>query len=197
MKRQRMQMLILIIVLCALAAAFFGIRQYNKVQAEKPAEEDDSITVIGAEAEDVTFFSYDYEGQTYSFEKEEDVWYAAEDHSLNINQSRVTSMLASVAPLTAFQVIEQVTDLAQYGLVTPENTITVETAAASYILYVGDENELTSGCYVSLPSTDTVYVVSASDINRFHYSLEDLIEEEEESVEEEGAEEENSEPLSE
>lgn len=181
MKRQRTQLLILVLVLCALAAAFFGIRQYNKVQAQKPAEEEESISVIDAAKDDVTAFSYDYEGETYSFEKEDDTWYAAEDHSLNIKQTRMTSMLGGVSPLTATQVIENVTDLAQYGLVTPQRTITLETAGASYILYVGDENELTSSYYVSLPSTDTVYVVSASSINRFNYALEDLIEEEEES----------------
>ena len=57
MKRQRTQLLILVVVLCALAAAFFGIRQYNKVQAQKPAEEEESISVIDAAKDDVTAFS--------------------------------------------------------------------------------------------------------------------------------------------
>lgn len=188
MKRQRVQMLILIVVLCALAAAFFGIRQYNKIQAEKPAEEEEQIIVIDAETEKVTAFSYDYEGETCSFEKEGDTWYIAGDHSRNLAQSRMATMLSGVTPLTATQVIDNATDLEQYGLAEPQRTITVETAGASYILYVGDKNELTSSYYVSLPSTDTVYVVSAVDINRFNYPLEDLIEEEEESGEETGSE---------
>lgn len=184
MKKQRVQMLVLIVVLCALAAAFFGIRQYNKIQAEKPVEEEEQVIVIDAAAEEVTAFSYDYEGENCSFEKEEDIWYIAGDHSLNVTQSRMTTMLSGVTPLTATQVIENVTDLEQYGLAEPQRTITVETVGASYILYVGEKNDLTSSYYVSLPSTDTVYVVSASDINRFNYSLEDLIEVEEESGEE-------------
>ena len=193
MKRQRAQLLILVVVLCALAAAFFGIRQYNKLQAQKPAEEEESIFVIDALKEDVTAFSYDYEGEIYSFEKEDETWYAAEDHSLNIKQTRMTSMLGGVMPLTATQIIENVTDLEQYGLVTRQKTITLETEGASYILYVGDKNELTSSYYVSLPSTDIVYVVSSSAINRFNYALEDLIEEEEESSTIESTEAEGSE----
>ncbi len=187
MKRQRTQLLILVVVLCALGAAFFGIRQYNKIQAQKPVEEEDIISVIDAATEEVTAFSYDYEGETYCFEKEDETWYAAEDHSLNIKQTRITSMLGGVTPLTATQVVENVTDLAQYGLVTPQRTIALETAGASYILYVGDKNELTSSFYVSTPSTDTVYVVSSSAINRFNYALEDLVEEEEESSGEESS----------
>ena len=40
---------------------------------------------------------------------------------------------------------------------------------------------------MSTPSTDTVYVVSSSAINRFNYALEDLVEEEEESSGEESS----------
>ena len=92
-----------------------------------------------------------------------------------------------IAPLEASQVIENVTDLAQYGLTEPQKTITVETAAKSYILYVGDKNDLTSSYYVCFPSTSTVYVVSATDINRFNYGLDELVEEETETSAEESA----------
>ncbi len=186
MKRQQRQMLILIVVLCALGAAFFGLRQYNKTQAEKAAaEEEESILVLDVATEDVTAFSYDYQGQTYSFEKDGETWYASEDKSLSIKQSLLTGMLRGITPLTATQVLENVTDMEQYGLETSQQAIRLETAEASYTLNVGDENELTSGCYVSLPDSDTVYVVKVSDINSFEKTLEDLVEQPEESEESE------------
>lgn len=180
MKKQQKQMFILLVMLVALIAVSIGVKQYNKAQAEKPAEEKEQIIVIDAVAEEVTQLTYDYDGESYTFEKEDDVWYAAEDHSLSILQIRLTSMVGAVTPLEASQKIENVTDLAQYGLAEPQQTITVETAAKSYILYVGDQNELTSSYYVCLPSTTTVYTVSTTDISRFNYALADLIEEEEE-----------------
>jgi len=187
MKKQQRQLFVLVGVLVVLLCAFLGLKQYNKAQADKPVEEDEKIFVIDAAAEDVTQLAYDYEGENCAFEKEEDTWYAAQDHSLNIKQTRVTSMVNGIAPLEASQVIENVTDLAQYGLTEPQKTITVETAAKSYILYVGDKNDLTSSYYVCFPSTSTVYVVSATNINRFNYGLEELVEEETETSAEESA----------
>lgn len=187
MKKQQRQLFVLVGVLVVLLCAFLGLKQYNKAQADKPVEEDEKILVIDAAAEDVTQLAYDYEGENCAFEKEEDTWYAAQDHSLNIKQTRVTSMVNGIAPLEASQVIENVTDLAQYGLTEPQKTITVETAAKSYILYVGDKNDLTSSYYVCFPSTSTVYVVSATDINRFNYGLDELIEEETETSAEQSA----------
>ena len=164
MKKQQRQLFVLVGVLVVLLCAFLGLRQYNKAQADKPVEKGEKILVIDAAAEDVTQLAYNYEGEDCTFEKEEDTWYAAQDHSLNIKQTRITSMVNGIAPLEASQVIENVTDLAQYGLTEPQKTITVETAAKSYILYVGDKNDLTSSYYVCFPSTSTVYVVSATDI---------------------------------
>ena len=186
MKKQQSQLFILVGVLVVLLCAFLGLKQYNKVQADKPAAEEEKILVIDAAAE-VTQLAYDYEGEDCVFEKEEDTWYAAQDHSLNIKQTRIASMVNGIAPLEASQAIENVTDLAQYGLTEPQRTITVETAAKSYILYVGDKNDLTSSYYVCFPSTSTVYVVSATDINRFNYGLDELVEEETETSAEESA----------
>lgn len=187
MKKQQRQLFVLVGVLVVLLCAFLGLRQYNKAQADKPVEKDEKILVIDAAAEDVTQLAYNYEGEDCTFEKEEDTWYAAQDHSLNIKQTRITSMVNGIAPLEASQVIENVTDLAQYGLTEPQKTITVETAAKSYILYVGDKNDLTSSYYVCFPSTSTVYVVSATDINRFNYGYDELVEEETETSEEASA----------
>lgn len=182
MKKQQRQLFILIGALVVLLCAFLGLKKYNKVQADQPAAEEERILVIDAAAEDVTQLAYDYEGENCAFEKEEDTWYAAEDHSLNIKQTRITSMVNGVAPLEASQIIDDVTDFVQYGLAEPQMTITVETAAKSYVLYVGDKNDLTSSYYVCFPSTSTVYVVSATDINRFHYGMEELVEEETEDT---------------
>lgn len=177
MKRQQRQMLILAVVLCALCAVFFGLRQYNEIQAEKAAaEQEEGILVLDVE-DAVTGLSYDYSGQTYSFVQENGTWYAAEDKGLSIKQYLVKSMVNALSPLSATQVIENVTDLEQYGLESPERIIFAETAEESFELHVGMKNTVTDSCYVCLPDTDTVYVVDASYISRFDYTLDYLIEE--------------------
>lgn len=182
MKKQKIQMLVLLAILVVLAAGFLGIRQYNQMQSEEPQEET-GITVVDIAVEDIVRFSYDYEDVTYTFEKEEDTWYAAEDRSLNLVQTSVSSMITDVAPFIAEQVIENVTDMSQYGLEQPARTISFETASESYIFYVGDFNDVSSVYYLCRPSETAVYVVPALTVNRFNRTLEELVEEEEESTE--------------
>lgn len=194
MRKQRSQLIGLLVILVVLCGGFFGIKQYNRIQAEKP-EEDDSTIIVDISSEDVVRFAYDYEGEAYTFEKKEDTWYYAEDHSLNMTQYRITNMLSNVTPLRVSNVIEDVTDMAQYGLKEPSRSIRFETATESYIFYVGDYNAMSSVYYICSPSGTTVYTVSGQTINGFNYALEDLVEvsTEESSVEESDTEESNTE----
>ena len=180
MKKQQKQLIILLVVLVALAAGFFGLKQYNQLQSEKP-EEDEDITVVNLDRDSIVRFSYDNEGETYAFEKEGDTWYYTEDHSLTLNQNRITAMLAKVCPLTASQAIENVTDMTQYGLDQPAKTIQYETENESVILYVGDYNSVAKIHYLCKPSETTVYTVDGQSVNIFDNTLEDLIEEPDET----------------
>ena len=53
-----------------LAAAFLGIRQYNKnASSATSTTEDTQETVLDVNSDDITSFRYVYEGETYAFEK--------------------------------------------------------------------------------------------------------------------------------
>ena len=134
-------------------------------------------------SDDITSFRYVYEGETYAFEKEDETWYYADDHSLNLNQDRIKAMILKVAPLKADQVIENVTDMSQYGLADPDRTIQYETADRSVIINVGNLNSMTSQYYIAFPSEMKVYVVATNVVTGFNYTLEDLVEETTEATE--------------
>lgn len=174
----------MLLALVVLAAAFLGIRQYNKnASSENSTTEDTQETVLDVNSDDIISFRYVYEGETYAFEKEDDTWYYADDHSLNLNQDRIKAMILKVAPLKADQVIENVTDMLQYGLADPERTIQYETADRSVIINVGNLNSMTSQYYVAFPSEMKVYVVATNVVTGFNYTLEDLVEETTEATE--------------
>ena len=184
MKKKQRQMIGMLLALIVLAAAFLGIRQYNKnASSATSTTEDTQETVLDVNSDDITSFRYVYEGETYAFEKEDDTWYYADDHSLNLNQERIKAMILKVAPLTADQVIENVTDMSQYGLADPERTIQYETADRSVIINVGNLNSMTSQYYVAFPSEMKVYVVATNVVTGFNYTLEDLVEETTEATE--------------
>ena len=184
MKKKQRQMIGMLLALVVLAAAFLGIRQYNKnASSVTSTTEDTQETVLDVNSDDITSFSYVYEGETYAFEKKDETWYYTDDHSLNLNQERIKAMILKVAPLKADQVIENVTDMSQYGLADPERTIQYETADRSVIINVGNLNSMTSQYYIAFPSEMKVYVVTTNVVTGFNYTLDDLVEETTEATE--------------
>ena len=184
MKKKQRQMIGMLLALVVLAAAFLGIRQYNKnLSSAAATTEDTQETVLDVNSDDITSFRYVYEGETYAFEKKDETWYYTDDHSLNLNQERIKAMILKVAPLKADQVIENVTDMSQYGLADPERTIQYETADRSVIINVGNLNSVTSQYYIAFPSEMKVYVVATNVVTGFNYTLEDLVEETTEATE--------------
>ena len=184
MKKKQRQMIGMLLALVVLAAAFLGIRQYNKnASSATSTTEDTQETVLDVNSDDITSFSYVYEGETYAFEKKDETWYYTDDHSLNLNQERIKAMILKVAPLKADQVIENVTDMSQYGLADPERTIQYETADRSVIINVGNLNSMTSQYYIAFPSEMKVYAVTTNVVTGFNYTLDDLVEETTEATE--------------
>lgn len=184
MKKKQRQMIGMLLALVVLAAVFLGIRQYNKnIASATSTTEDTQETVLDVNSNDITSFRYVYEGETYAFEKEDETWYYADDHSLNLNQDRIKAMILKVAPLKADQVIENVTDMSQYGLADPERTIQYETADRSVIINVGNLNSMTSQYYIAFPSEMKVYAVTTNVVTGFNYTLDDLVEETTEATE--------------
>ena len=181
MKKKQRQMIGMLLALVVLAAAFLGIRQYNKnASSATSTTENIQETVLDVNSDDITSFRYVYEGETYAFEKKDETWYYTDDHSLNLNQERIKAMILKVAPLKADQVIENVTDMSQYGLADPERTIQYETADRSVIINL---NSMTSQYYIAFPSEMKVYVVATNVVTGFNYTLEDLVEETTEATE--------------
>ena len=180
MSRQKRQMIVMIVLLAVLAGAYFGVRQYRKVLANKPAE-DTSVTVLSASAEDLVSFSYILDGEEYAFEKNDDVWYATDDPDRTLIQYKVKAMANALTPLAATQAIEQVTDPEQYGLIEPSLVITANTSEGSFTFYVGDQNDLTGEYYLRADAQDIVYTVASSKVSSFCYTMDELTETEEEA----------------
>lgn len=185
MKNQPKQFIIMLAALAVLVGGFFLLRAYNDRQAEAEEEtENDTIVIVDGDSDDVTGLSYVYDGVTYTFEKEDDTWYYADDHSVNLTQATINTMISRALPLEAEQVITDVTDYDQYGLADPERSITLTTADAVYTYYIGNANEIMDGnYYLQVDGSDDVLLVDYYIVTNFNKTLDDLIEEEEEEEE--------------
>lgn len=72
MRKQKVQMVVLVAALTLLIGGYFLLQQYNKKQAEK--EEENKIQVAEIDADAIEAFSYQLDGETLSFTKTDDNW---------------------------------------------------------------------------------------------------------------------------
>ncbi len=206
MRKQGRQLVILVIVLVVVIGGYIGLTQYNERAQEQEADQTEGEVLVEISRDDILRFSYVYNGETYAFEKTEVVvdsqedndtdeapsdddgntaepqteerWVYTEDTSLNLMQSRLNTMAGKLTSITAQSLINDVTDMSQYGLEEPSNVLHWETEQGSYTYKVGDYNSVAGVYYICEEGSQTVYAVTTSLGTGFDYALEDLVEEE-------------------
>ena len=104
-KKKGLTLGLLLLLLAVLIGGLFGLRALNKAQEEKAdgetAEEKTYIVSRDIKSTDITEFSYQCEGETLTFVKEDDTWKYKDNKDMELNQSKFTTMTGSLAGLTA------------------------------------------------------------------------------------------------
>ncbi len=181
MQRQKKQFLVMVILLVIGIFAYLGVRFYNGKQEEKKAaEEEQSKTLVtDFKSDDITSFSYQYEGELLEFVKEDGTWYYKGDRSIAMDQDQISSLLDSVAKLNAETKVSDYETLADYGLDKPQNMIVLTAQASATTLLLGNKNEMLSQYYVKTEAEPDVYLISISLADVFGKSVSDLTKAEE------------------
>lgn len=163
-----------LVVLCV--ASYFGLKTYNTKTAEKEQKEEESkkIEAVKIDKEKVNAFSYQLNGTTITFEKDGDTWYYQPDHSINIDQDKINTMLAAVADVTSEEKLENVEDTSEYGFDNPTNVLTFTMGDGTRTITIGMQNEITNQYYIMDNNSDTIYIVDSSMSTAFSKSVEDM-----------------------
>lgn len=177
MEKQKKQLLGLLVILIVAVIAFIVVKNLPQ---EEETDTTASYEVTNLNADDVTKLVYTNENGTLTLNKDGDNWICDEDRSVDIDEDKVSTMVGKVASLTSENKIENVEDIAQYGLDTPSLTILVSDGTTSYTLLIGDYNETTYTYYMCLESDkSTVYTTNSVTITSFKSNtLEDITAEE-------------------
>lgn len=190
MKKQRKQLIAMLVFLVVLVAAYIGIGIYNDTEAEK--EEDDAIVIMNFELDDVVAFAYDYEDTNYMFSKSEETWIYDSNPDFDVDESLVESLLASVRYVLGEDAIMEYEEVGTYGLDTPQKTISFTfTDGSTKKVQIGNYNDMLGYYYLMIEGDDNLYLVDSTLLYAFEISYTDLeyIEEETEEVTEEETEE--------
>ena len=177
MKKKTVKLVSAVVVLGVACGVYAGVNSYVASQEAKETEEEDtSVDLVSLEADDITAVAFTADTDSVEFDKKDDTWIEKADSNFPVNQDTVDSAVKGVASLTADQEIEDVEDLSQYDLDTPQNEITLTTADGDTTLQVGMQNS-NNQYYVKKSDDDkSVYLVSSTSIEPFMGNLYDFAE---------------------
>ena len=183
MKNKTVKMILAVAVLAVCCGAYAGVKTYvsHQEQKESEAESEENTSVFTASADDIKSLDFMVDDTETTFEKKDDSWVKKDDTDFPVNQSTLDSAASSVTSVESDRVLEDVDDLAEYGLDSPANTIKIVTKSededgddTTATLYVGDENSSTSQYYVRKDDDEkTVYLVDSSCVEPFTKTLYD------------------------
>ena len=164
MKKQKIQMFVIVVILLLCIVAYFVATQYAKSQEqrEKDSETQGQVSLSIAKTDDVDAFSYIVDGTTYSYTKNGDGWTCDNDASLKLDADQITTLLDNLQKVTAAEAITDYDSLSDYGLDQPQNTITVTCGDETTMIDIGDYNEMLSEYYVKVSGDEKVYLMDST-----------------------------------
>ena len=171
MKRSKRLLLLLgaLAVVCAatLAVVYTGERREEiRVSGQ---------VVLEVDPDPVQTLSWDYEGQTLSFHKEDGQWLYDGDEAFPVSQEKISGLLGQFAEFSAAFTIDNAEDLGQYGLDDPVCTIRLSDGVTDWEILLGDYSPMDSQRYVST-GDGSVYLAAEDPLEEFDAPLEELIE---------------------
>ena len=165
-----------VVVLAVLGGVYVGLNTYvsKEEKAESSSEEESKTEVFSVKTDDIKSLEFIVDKKEVTFEKKDDSWVKKDETAFPVNQTTLDSAASAIETVEADRVLEDVENLAEYGLDSPSNTVIVDTADGTTKLNIGDENTSTNQYYISRDDDDsTVYVVAADTVSPFMDSLYD------------------------
>lgn len=187
MKKQKIQMLIIVAILLLGIIAYFVAVQYTKSQKQRDrdSETEGQVKLTVIDPDTVDAFSYIKDGATYSYAKADNTWICENDTSLVLDSDSIGTLLDNLKEITAMETIDSYDSLEDYGLNQPQNTISVNCGGETTTIDIGDYNDMLSEYYMKLSGDDRIYLVDSTLYNAFSKTPDSMVKQEENSDTEE------------
>lgn len=176
MKKQKIQMIVLLAVCALCVGGYFVISRHEFETQEEAAE----VSVTDFNKDDVTALTVSGDHELKLVKGDDGVWHEESIPEETIKQASVNMLLSEIDNITTSEtVIEAPEELGQYGLDEPFRTITAELSdGTSVTIYAGAKSELLSKYYVKTQDSEKVYMADSYIVEDFDVTPEELIEEE-------------------
>ena len=175
MKNRKKALIIAIICLAAAAVLYLLVVKLSQ-RSEDADSSDDSLVISSVDSGQITAISYEKDGKSLSFRKEDGTWYNAEDKSFPVDQDSLTTMTNALGAVSATRKLDSPEDLSEYGLDSPVLTVRYTASDDKEAEFtVGDTNDAAGGSYLKI--SGAVYLVASDFADTFNsdiYQLADM-----------------------
>ena len=177
MKNRKKALIIAIICLAAAAVLYLLVVKLSQ-RSEDADSSDDSLVISSVDSGQITAISYEKDGKSLSFRKEDGTWYNAEDKSFPVDHDSLTTMTNALGAVSAIRKLDSPEDLSEYGLDSPVLTVRYTASDDKEAEFtVGDTNDAAGGSYLKISGDDAVYLVASDFADTFNsdiYQLADM-----------------------
>lgn len=162
MKTKQRALLALLAAAVLLGAALWAVTRSNaKAEQAASAAAEGSIPLSSFAAEDLEQIEYTYNGETYTLQYSGGSWKLVQDPAYHLDESACNTMRTALMALNAKRSLTPQAG-EDYGLDSPQLTVTVTAAGQSTTLTFGAENPVTGDLYVQKAGDDAIYTVSGN-----------------------------------
>ena len=154
MKRMKTLLILCIILVVAIVAIIVekGIKQH--IDTVNTIDEE----VFAVSEDDLTQVSISYGDDEITLEKTDDTWTYTDDTDFPVNQDYVAELLSYFESVHASFIIDDVTDYSQYGLSSPEATLTFTTEDGDSVITFGTFSTIDEKRYICVDG-GSVYLI--------------------------------------
>lgn len=172
----------MITLLCSLAlliGIYCAVQRTNKKESVSKTE--GTIALTDKTQEDLQKIAWTKDKTDYAFIQKDGVWSSANEPECPVKQESIQELADKLINLQASGKLENVKELADYGLKTAAFTVTTNWTDGSVTTYsMGDATPFADGFYLTLSGNDnTVYTIPKSLESIFNKTKKDLVQMEE------------------
>lgn len=164
MKKKGITLTAGVVILGCLFGTYFALKSHNEQVSKDELTESETEPILSVDTDEIASLSFQSGDTPVTFSREDGSWMLEGDETFPVNSSALTSVLSCLSPLESVRTLNGVSDLSEYGLDQPQNTVSFTDAEGKETkIIIGDTNSSTGDDYIMVDGdSSTIYTASAS-----------------------------------
>ena len=176
MKKQKIQLVVLLALLIVFIGGYFGLKKHNENVEAKESEPKYTALALGDDAVITELKVKNANGEFDLVKQDDDTWLLASDNTLDIDETKITPKINNLKTITSDQVVEGAENLADFGLEDPAIVVDFTLSdGTTHTLKIGDYNDVSSTYYLLVDDISTIYTINSTLNYNFSFAEDSII----------------------